>query len=63
MLKKILGVSTLLVAGAYVATFMLEDEGRLSVQASGLDRRVEQQLEAIYGDNWDDILEETCGKN
>lgn len=63
MLKKILGVSTLLVAGAYVTTFMLEDERRLSVQASGLDRGVEQQLETVYGDNWDDILEETYGKN
>lgn len=63
MLKKILGVSTLLVAGAYVATFMLEDEGRLSVKASGLDREVEQQLETRYGDSWDDILEESYGKN
>lgn len=63
MLKKLLGVSTLLVAGAYVATFMLEDGGRLSVKASGLEHGIEQQLETMYGDNWDDVLESTYGEN
>lgn len=63
MKKKILGISTLVIMGAYAATFMVDMNSFLSVKASTLDSNIEQQLDIMYGDNWEQILEQVYGEN
>ncbi len=63
MKKKVLGFSTVMVIGAYMATFLVGGNHSLSVKASELNKEVEQQLEIMYGDNWEDVLKQTYGEN